>query len=440
MSETAARIAVAEMTLEDPPSGLMWMSAGAVSFLVVSSLLVICAEFKRKQNKTLKAEPVQLLYRRKNTDYGESGGRPSAAVKQTTLQLPSSVEARSTSPTWRNSSLSRELPAIPDSLELGEGVRDERYESASNLYAYLDDVRTREEHENAQASDSSRDAELPVVLPNGRVHPYDRIGGHGPLSPTLHANMALTPPPVSTAPLLSTSTNNHAFILNQMDNEQEYRGARSDMSYTSITVRAPLSNLRARRFSEDGYTKLSGEESHLYAQVGGDYGGSMVSDPSSVHIYNELYAEIDGRSQINPYATSRLAVVHPAEAGDGPSTSGMASGSSRSPPTPEELDKLYAKINKRNRAPDTQPSFVETPSNQVPRPSEVSSLNDMRASVDEAISTMDTSLSRFLANGTSSRAIDQTNTHTVDRNMNLERSPVVTTRNLSRREHVYEEM
>lgn len=46
----------------------------------------------------------------------------------------------------------------------GEGVRDERYESASNLYAYLDDVRIREEHENAQASDSSRDAELPVSL------------------------------------------------------------------------------------------------------------------------------------------------------------------------------------------------------------------------------------------------------------------------------------
>ena len=76
----------------------------------------------------------------------------------------------------------------------------------------------------------------------------------------------------------------------------------------------------------------------------------MVSDQlSSVHIYNELYAEIDGRSvgpaQINPYATSRT-ITLPTEAGDGPSTSRAAV----SPPlTPEELDKLYAKIHKRSR-------------------------------------------------------------------------------------------
>ena len=47
------------------------------------------------------------------------------------------LQDRTSSPTWRNSSLSRELPAIPDSLD-GDGLREE---DASNLYACLDDVR-----------------------------------------------------------------------------------------------------------------------------------------------------------------------------------------------------------------------------------------------------------------------------------------------------------
>lgn len=61
--------------------------------------------------------------------------------------------------------------------------------------------------------------------------------------------------------------------------------ARSDMSYTSITVRAPLANLRTRRTSEDGYANVPGEN-HLYAQVGELLRPGWLAENFS--IYNRL--------------------------------------------------------------------------------------------------------------------------------------------------------
>lgn len=197
------------------------------------------------------------------------------------------------------------------------------------------------------------------------------------------------------------------------------------------------------------------------------------------HIYNELYAEIDAQNSpgtgqlIDPYATSAAVVYPPSSSLLADSTySNLPSTSHSNQPVllPDEIDKLYAKINKPSRG-SQKKSFLET-SMKIPsvsrtqpngpdgwKPNEFQqnaidqggegssrnesladtrmtlvsrsismrnsseplvvrpdnedsvggvtrvrvgnthSLNDIKASVDAAISSMDSSLSGFLKNG-----------------------------------------
>ncbi|XP_055341202.1 uncharacterized protein LOC129590167 isoform X2 [Paramacrobiotus metropolitanus] len=293
--------------------------------ILMGGMLFLCVGFKRKQKKGFGLhEPVRLLFKHDRSLYSEPTVSQGSSNGHINPETAHRLGVRTHSPTWRNSSLSRELPAIPDGNVARALGQLTSYESASNLYACLDDVRVGhdDDHGNSirsptdpQSSGSS--AETGFQAPNGqrRIHPYDRIG-----APSVQATVpsVAQAPPVTGNARSVPSTHNHAQILQQMDNDAamaDYRGeARSDMSYTSITVRAPLSNLRTRRSVEDGYSNVPGSESHLYAQVGGEYGGSVASGELGSHIYNELYAEIDGRigglpmssspPMIDPYATS----------------------------------------------------------------------------------------------------------------------------------------
>ncbi|OQV12987.1 hypothetical protein BV898_12743 [Hypsibius exemplaris] len=400
------------MLLTDDSTAMMWMTAGIVSVFLVMGMLILCAEYRRKQSSA-NSEPVQLVYKQSTAEYQ----MPNVSLRTANGHL-SHLDPRAYSPTWRNSSLSRELPAIPDvpgspgepSGSGAVGGGDIRYESASNLYACLDDVRVN--NNNHGSGSNNNDRSTPLPYPNGdtrpllnRVHPYDRIGG-----PTV---------PVSVGSIVVSTSQRHAQVLQQMDNETVYRGGRSDISYTSVTVRAPLSEF----------------DNHLYAQVGGEYGGSVESQPlgPSGHIYNELYAEIDVLSNgpgpahysslISPYATSASVQAGGAIA--------AAADEDDNDDEVERISKLYAKVRKPSRGSGGKNSFPVDDVRNLPSTSggvhrgrrvtapvtltdpvrvelaqrpvtpnsvaRASSGRSLQASVDAAIADMDTSVSDFVS-------------------------------------------
>lgn len=140
-------------------------------------------------SKAFSLEPVRLIFKQENVQYSVRQyhslstrqyssvyyvlQEPTVVVRSSDGHIDNSSrnsQLRPHSPTWRNSSLSRELPAIPDVPENTINRNLTRYESASNLYACLDDVRVREAID-PQSSDSSRETSFPVRVYIRRVIP-----------------------------------------------------------------------------------------------------------------------------------------------------------------------------------------------------------------------------------------------------------------------------